>query len=110
MRRLFRTCPEAVDESAKILDRIAFSLRDPEYEYPHDPVPAGWEPQSWLEHRVMGAANKLPPAGQIGRAHVCIPVTNAHLVCRFLLEKSKLHNSLSTISNISISDSRRHTD
>src|SRR3546814_15231775 len=55
MRRLFRTCPEAVDESAKILDRIAFSLRDLEYEYPHEPVPAGWEPQSWLEHRVMGA-------------------------------------------------------
>src|SRR3546814_7399864 len=25
--------------------------------------------------------------GQIGRAHVCTPVTNAHLVCRLLLEK-----------------------
>src|SRR3546814_2170096 len=24
---------------------------------------------------------------QIGRAHVCTPVTNAHLVCRLLLEK-----------------------
>ena len=63
MRRLFRTCPEAVDESAKILDRIVFSLRDLEYEYPHEPVPEGWEPQGWLEHRVMGAANKLHPAG-----------------------------------------------
>src|SRR3546814_9315284 len=28
---------------------------------------------------------------QIGRAHVCTPVTNAHLVCRLLLEKKK-HN------------------
>src|SRR3546814_9520546 len=27
---------------------------------------------------------------QIGRAHVCTPVTNAHLVCRLLLEKKKL--------------------
>src|SRR3546814_8677147 len=27
--------------------------------------------------------------GQIGRAHVCTPVTNAHLVCRLLLEKKK---------------------
>src|SRR3546814_7574667 len=27
-------------------------------------------------------------AGQIGRAHVCTPVTNAHLVCRLLLEKN----------------------
>src|SRR3546814_1880924 len=28
---------------------------------------------------------------EIGRAHVCTPVTNAHLVCRLLLEK-KNHN------------------
>src|SRR3546814_10147098 len=37
----------------------------------------------------MGVA--APKAGgglvQIGRAHVCTPVTNAHLVCRLLLEK-----------------------
>src|SRR3546814_6829509 len=26
---------------------------------------------------------------QIGRAHVCTPVTNAHLVCRLLHEKKK---------------------
>src|SRR3546814_8323323 len=26
---------------------------------------------------------------QIGRAHVCTPVTNAHLVCRLPLEKKK---------------------
>src|SRR3546814_21008771 len=28
-------------------------------------------------------------AGEIGRAHVCTPVTNSHLVCRLLLEKKK---------------------
>src|SRR3546814_6098566 len=28
---------------------------------------------------------------QIGRAHVCTPVTNAHLVCRLLLETKKYH-------------------
>src|SRR3546814_7816331 len=28
--------------------------------------------------------------GEIGRAHVCTPVTNAHLVCRLLLEKKTL--------------------
>src|SRR3546814_8224462 len=28
-------------------------------------------------------------AVKIGRAHVCTPVTNAHLVCRTLLEKKK---------------------
>src|SRR3546814_6215940 len=26
-------------------------------------------------------------AGTIGRAHVCTPVTNAHLVCRLILDK-----------------------
>src|SRR3546814_6753266 len=31
----------------------------------------------------------LSPNGKIGRAHVCTPVTNAHLVCRLLLEKNK---------------------
>src|SRR3546814_10206285 len=29
---------------------------------------------------------KTFPDPQIGRAHVCTPVTNAHLVCRLLLE------------------------
>src|SRR3546814_4548897 len=29
---------------------------------------------------------------KIGRAHVCTPVTNAHLVCRLLLEKNKTLN------------------
>src|SRR3546814_7713813 len=36
----------------------------------------------WLD-QVHGSAV------QIGRAHVCTPVTNAHLVCRLLLEKKK---------------------
>src|SRR3546814_3544316 len=27
---------------------------------------------------------------EIGRAHVCTPVTNGHLVCRLLLEKQKI--------------------
>src|SRR3546814_2807810 len=30
---------------------------------------------------------RLDPDAQIGRAHVCTPVTNAHLVCRLQLEK-----------------------
>ena len=63
MRRLFRACPSAVDESIRILDRIGFSLRDLEYEYPHEPVPEGWDPQSWLEHMVLDAANRLHPQG-----------------------------------------------
>src|SRR3546814_10245085 len=33
-------------------------------------------------------------AEQIGRAHVLTQVTNAHLVCRFLLAKKKTHRSI----------------
>src|SRR3546814_1513621 len=29
---------------------------------------------------------------QIGSAHVCTPVTNAHIVCRLLLEQIKQHH------------------
>src|SRR3546814_7222171 len=40
--------------------------------------------------RASGAALCLWRCGQqIGRAHVWTPVTNAHLVCRLLLEKQK---------------------
>src|SRR3546814_3000765 len=37
------------------------------------------------------APEKSAPATdkEIGRAHVCTPVTNAHLICRILLEKNK---------------------
>ena len=39
-------------------DRIAFTLDDLKYEYPHEPVPLGWEPLDWLEHLVIQAAHK----------------------------------------------------
>src|SRR3546814_7158982 len=44
----------------------------------------------------LAAAFLAQPA--IGRAHVCTPVTNAHLVCRLLLENTKpnLHHNLVT--------------
>src|SRR3546814_3320503 len=32
------------------------------------------------------AVVRRPGPSQIGRAHVCTPVTNAHLVCRLLLD------------------------
>src|SRR3546814_1427191 len=32
-------------------------------------------------------------AVEIGRAHVCTPVTNAHLLCRLLLEKKTFPNT-----------------
>src|SRR3546814_2420126 len=36
---------------------------------------------------------------EIGRAHVCTPVTNAHLVCRLLLDKKHITNHKTIIQN-----------
>jgi len=58
MARLFRDCPEAVDESVRLLNRIGFRLTDLKYEYPHEPVPEGWEAQDWLEHLTTTAAHE----------------------------------------------------
>ncbi|MCH7628137.1 MAG: PHP domain-containing protein, partial [Proteobacteria bacterium] len=63
MARLFRACPEAVTASTGILSRIAFTLDDLHYEYPHEPVPEGWQPQAWLEHLVREGGRALFPDG-----------------------------------------------
>src|SRR3546814_7553540 len=44
---------------------------------------ASWN-ERILSSRVLPLMACLP---KIGRAHVCTPVTNAHLVCRLLFEK-----------------------
>ncbi len=63
MARLFAACPEAIAATADLLSRIAFTLDDLKYEYPHEPVPEGWEPQDWLEHLVReGARAHFPQA------------------------------------------------
>src|SRR3546814_3547205 len=47
------------------------------------PIRNSPQPAARTRGRVRAAAC------EIGRAHVCTPVTNAHLVCRLLLEKKK---------------------
>ncbi|NIJ39554.1 error-prone DNA polymerase [Sphingopyxis panaciterrae] len=66
MGRLFKHHPKAINESAKLLARIAFRLEDLQYEYPHEPVPPGWKPFAYLHHLVKTAAetrygSPLPP-------------------------------------------------
>jgi error-prone DNA polymerase len=56
MARLYRDCPQALAETIRFLDGISFDLEQLRYQYPDEPVPAGWEPQAWLEHIVMAAA------------------------------------------------------
>jgi len=58
MARLFRQAPQAVDAWRGILDRIAFTLDDLRYEYPHEPVPEGWKPMAWLEHETLRLARE----------------------------------------------------
>src|SRR3546814_10668876 len=43
-------------------------------------------------------ADEIDWSGTIGRAHVCTPVTNAHLVCRLLVAKKKNTQIISPIS------------
>jgi error-prone DNA polymerase len=56
MARLFAACPDAIAQTGLLLDRIGFDLDQLRYEYPHEPVPEGWEAQDWLEHIVTEAA------------------------------------------------------
>ena len=58
MARLFHSSPEAVAESLVFLSRIRFTLDQLSYEYPHEPVPEGWEPLGWLKHIVRKEAHK----------------------------------------------------
>ncbi|MBB6122581.1 error-prone DNA polymerase [Sphingobium subterraneum] len=63
MARLFAACPEAITATTELLSRITFTLDDLHYEYPHEPVPEGWEPQAWLEHLVREGARAFFPKG-----------------------------------------------
>ena len=63
MDRLFQSYPQAIIATGDLLSRIDFTLDDLRYEYPHEPVPEGWEPQDWLEHIVVEAAEQRYPDG-----------------------------------------------
>src|SRR3546814_4676505 len=47
------------------------------------------QPWRFLRVRSPFIRRALADHVEIGRAHVCTPVPNAHLVCRLLLEKKK---------------------
>ncbi|MDT0507038.1 error-prone DNA polymerase [Novosphingobium sp. MMS21-SN21R] len=63
MARLFRACPEAIAATTEVLSRITFTLDELHYEYPREPVPAGWQSQDWLEHLVLEGGRALLPEG-----------------------------------------------
>src|SRR3546814_7564280 len=49
---------------------------------------AGWDKPAPFLANDKALWDKIIAINQIGRAHVCHPVTNAHLVCRLLLENN----------------------
>src|SRR3546814_14457768 len=56
MARLFRDHRQAIAETQRFAACIGFTLDQLAYEYPHEPVPEGWNPQDWLEHLLWQAA------------------------------------------------------
>ncbi len=51
MVRLLRAAPEAIEETQMLSRLIDFDLGQLKYEYPQEPVPAGWTDQEYLENR-----------------------------------------------------------
>ena len=49
MTALFAAAPEAMAETIRFANRIAFTLEDLKYNYPHEPVPSGKTAQQHLE-------------------------------------------------------------
>ncbi|MEJ1968124.1 MAG: error-prone DNA polymerase [Rhizomicrobium sp.] len=61
MVRLFRDFPDAIAQTVRFADRIAFSLADLEYNYPHEPVPPGKTADGHLRDLTWeGAARRYP--------------------------------------------------
>ncbi len=69
MARIFADHPHAVEEGARLMERINFDLEQLRYEYPHEPVPPGWTPHRWLIHLVMKGARERYGA-TFSRAHI----------------------------------------
>jgi error-prone DNA polymerase len=61
MVRLFRDCPEAIEETVRFAARIDFKLSDIKYNYPHEPVPPGKTADQHLSDLTWeGAARRYP--------------------------------------------------
>ncbi|MBZ9861323.1 error-prone DNA polymerase [Mesorhizobium sp. CA12] len=63
MARLFRRHPQALAETLRFADELAFSLSDLEYNYPDEPTESGLGPQAELERLAREGAAVRYPAG-----------------------------------------------
>jgi error-prone DNA polymerase len=63
MQRLFKRCPQALENAAQLAEACRFSLDELRYEYPSEPVPEGLTPQQHLEQLTWEGAAKRYPDG-----------------------------------------------
>jgi error-prone DNA polymerase len=63
MADLFRHHPQAIVETQRLADRIAFDLGVLKNEYPHEPVPPNKTPQQHLEYLARIGARRRYPEG-----------------------------------------------
>ena len=82
MARLFADWPHAIRAAREVADACRFSLDDLRYEYPHEIVPEGLDPQAHLERLTReGAARRYPDGVP--------PEVRATLAKEFALIRSK---------------------
>jgi error-prone DNA polymerase len=63
MARLFRDRPDAIAETLRFADRIVFSLKQLEYQYPDEPVPPGKTAQQHLSDLTEAGIRHYFPGG-----------------------------------------------
>ncbi len=63
MARMFRGHEAALARTMEVARACTFSLRELSYQYPQEPVPAGYSPQGWLARLTLKGARSRWPAG-----------------------------------------------
>jgi error-prone DNA polymerase len=63
MARMFRGHEAALARTMDVARACTFSLRELSYQYPDEPVPAGYSPQGWLTRLTLKGARSRWPAG-----------------------------------------------
>src|SRR3546814_6699381 len=82
-----RAVPVFPEEIELLLDRTVGVAEENRFlvGFVRDPGPAGHDEHVLRRPLVYLVADARTPASQIGRTHVCTPVTNAQLLCRHIL-------------------------
>jgi error-prone DNA polymerase len=116
MLRLFRDCPEAVAESAAVLERLRFCLDELAYQYPDEPTGDAASPQEALATLAAAGAAWRYPGGVpgkilrnldheldlIGRLNYAPYFLTVHDIMRFARSKGILCQGRGSAANSSV--------